>query len=809
MLYDDAEQVEVRHVIALYHYDVGIYGGGEAIPEGELYIRRNAISLMKRAVESTSAVDHPAMRPFFFFSDNCSEKEDFYLALLQQHDGDLSGAQKPPSAQRFEVTDMISLLQRLHSSEEKKHTRWINAMAGRLFLALYKTSEIEQFVRSKLTKKIARVKKPAFLSDVVIQKIDLGEGPPYITNPRMKDINVDGSCSVEMDVDYSGNFKIQVATKARIELGSRFKAREVDLVLSVVLKKLDGHAIVRFKPPPSNRIWVTFVSMPKMEMSIEPIVSSRQITYNIILRAIESRIREVVAETAVFPNWDDIPFADTMSKRFRGGIWAEDGSGEEKKEEEEGDDRGAPVNTEEEVDSPKVPSTESPEKAPESPDTPVSATSDVPTEELLPTQPPLRNQRSRASSTAEKRPTMNTPKSLRPAAYASAGTAIVGTDTTTVDAFKENRKAHPHDAASRMIAISSRAQSQSPSTSPVESPFGLPERPLTARSHTSLASNHRQADGEGTGDPRSKVRQAGGESTREDHQPHDEGIRNPRQAGGKGTRENHQPYDKETRNSRTNSVDTITTAASSTTTTSTEPRTRNRGSLGSMPGFGNDPKLHTAATSGTTLGSQGSSATASKHSLASLGSATASVARKWGWRSFNKNGERDLTLSKPTPESENKEGTPAHPIGRGRPLPPPGTPLPMPEKEGIKRALTAGGAAPKRKPVASSILFKPPTSSSDSALAPPVPKLENQRQKETSSGDRRHDGGDGDDDRRETGDGGGLLVVAAPPVDDLQPSSPLSNTRAEEEHSSSPPFEPDDDRGETRSFDARSTRSKP
>lgn len=81
---------------------------------------------------------------------------------------------------------------------------------------------------------------------------------------------------------------------------------------------------VRIKPPPSNRLWITFEAPPKMELSLEPIVSSRQITYGVILRAIESRIREVVNETLVYPNWDDIPFSSTQPHQLRGGVWKDD-----------------------------------------------------------------------------------------------------------------------------------------------------------------------------------------------------------------------------------------------------------------------------------------------------------------------------------------------------------------------------------------------------------------------------------------------------------------------------------------------------
>lgn len=68
---------------------------------------------------------------------------------------------------------------------------------------------------------------------------------------------------------------------------------------------------------------MTFETMPKMELDIEPIVGSRQIIWNPILRVIESRIREVIAETIVLPHWDDTPFTDTLSQLFRGGIWEE------------------------------------------------------------------------------------------------------------------------------------------------------------------------------------------------------------------------------------------------------------------------------------------------------------------------------------------------------------------------------------------------------------------------------------------------------------------------------------------------------
>jgi hypothetical protein len=45
MLYDNEDQLEVRHVISLAHYRTDVYAGGEKIPEGELWIKRNCMLL--------------------------------------------------------------------------------------------------------------------------------------------------------------------------------------------------------------------------------------------------------------------------------------------------------------------------------------------------------------------------------------------------------------------------------------------------------------------------------------------------------------------------------------------------------------------------------------------------------------------------------------------------------------------------------------------------------------------------------------------------------------------------------------------
>ena len=495
MLFDSIEQIVVRHVISLDHHDISIYGGGNEIPEGELWIKRNAICLTRKPsvgdVTSTS-------KPFYLFCENCSAKEDFYFALLQNQERLPGMSVFPPRPQQFELKDIISLVQKLHSSEEHLQTRWINAFIGRIFLAMYKTQAIEDCIRLKITKKIARVQKPAFLSGILLQKVDMGHSAPYITNPRLKDLNVDGECCAEADLRYSGKVRIEVAATARIELGTRFRPREVHLVLAVVLKKLEGHVLLRLKPPPSNRLWFSFEKMPVIEMHIEPIVSSRQITYGIILRAIESRIREVIAETLVLPHWDDNPFTDTVNQHFRGGIWMKD----EMAAESLPTQNDSPVDN---CDNTK----QSNELDPHLPALPAqterSSSLPLPIDPPLPSPglgPEFRKEKKSPSLSADhpdlgvatgipKKPEM--PKAIRTLSTSSStATPVLSTDHASTENVMDefNRKQHKPSATSAMIAISNKSQPTSPTITPAGSPPLPQSHEVLTTSHSTITENH-------------------------------------------------------------------------------------------------------------------------------------------------------------------------------------------------------------------------------------------------------------------------------------------------------------------------------
>ncbi len=641
MLYDDSEQLEVRHVISLPHHKVSIYGGEEAIPEGELWIKRNAICLSSKSNEDGGT------KPFFFFSENCSDKEDFYFALLQNQEIKPNARDNPPRPQQYEVKDIITLVQKLHSSEEQLQTRWINALIGRAFLALYKTQAVEDLIREKITKKISRVKKPTFLSSIALRDINMGESAPLITNPRLKELTVDGDCYAEADVKYSGNFRLEIAATARIDLGARFKAREVNLVLAVVIKKVEGHGLIRFKPPPSNRVWVTFETMPDIEMTIEPIVSSRQITYNMVLRAIESRIREVIAETVVYPHWDDAPFTHTERQEFRGGIWARSSHSSQS-------DHPSQINVPEEVpeDEGEAGANSAVPVSPKSRDNRtmsmpslVDATPPVPVSQKSSSSTHTLNEgiNGAASTGAEKR--AEPPKAIRSRSFASAANPLL--DNINVDSIKYDTKPkHRPDATSVMMAISHRSQT----TSPVDTPVGSPQE------HPTMLENRRERGSSSSN------------SSKPSSIPEEGTIQITSSSPSRASTFT---------SSSPSRASTFTSGCTSPASTFLTPASRNY--LSSKPTVGDEAK-HSGPTE-------------KRPTMVALGAATA-AAKKWGWGVLNRNGEQK-SFSGQNADGE-RAGTPEHPIGRGRPLPPPGQPLPFPDRPSSK---VSQNGVPKRKSV--------------------------------------------------------------------------------------------------------------
>ncbi|KGG51965.1 hypothetical protein DI09_233p20 [Mitosporidium daphniae] len=71
---------------------------------------------------------------------------------------------------------------------------------------------------------------------------------------------------------------------------------------------------MKIKPPPSDRLWYGFYEMPKMELSIEPLVSTRAIKWSLVTSVIEKRLNESMEEYFVLPNMEELGLPPMKSR---------------------------------------------------------------------------------------------------------------------------------------------------------------------------------------------------------------------------------------------------------------------------------------------------------------------------------------------------------------------------------------------------------------------------------------------------------------------------------------------------------------
>jgi hypothetical protein len=491
-----------------------------------------------------------------------------------------------------------------------------------------------------------------------------------------------------------------------------------------------------------------------------------------ILRQIENRIKEVVAESIVLPYWDDIAFFSTEGKRWRGGIWVDDtpvrAPGGLETAAEDGDDEIEHLEPDN-LSGSTVPMEKSMS-------VPVLVESSQPTTFSRRTAKSLfnlANPKASASSTSVDTTKSDKPRAIRHGSFTSASSPIVSTDVTNADALKPATPPERSYATSVMTAISIKSQSPSPA----QTPHGSPSRPSgfgKARSHSSASS---QSD-RGFNEPLTK--QPTVEATI-DNLPISSEIypQSPNSINGVSQRSDSQEISSHLRRQDSTSSSTMSDGVLG---HGQEPTPQ-------KPFINHSPRQNSASSSAKSVNNSENLIVPGKRITLTTVANAAATARRWGLNALQRNTDqnRDVSLDR---DGNNI----SQPMGRGRPLPPPGIPLPPPDR----KKPTAPIPVPKRKPISPPVLPQRPARPSSYESSPisdpqlPVADRSNRDVRDSSTADpllsltgniskkvkpagppplpRRHD-----NQSSATANDDGLFVVAAPP--DSEPATPLSESK--------------------------------
>ncbi|KAJ3388095.1 hypothetical protein HDU92_001640 [Lobulomyces angularis] len=336
LFFKDETETDLLSSISLAKFKVDLYP--KNVKEIDLYLKFNPIRLISKENEG---------EVYYLYADNASDKEDWFMLIYEAStlptDMDIEMQEKIIQKKlqfketlKYSMSKLISTVK--SQGESSGNSEWLNAIIGRMFVSIHEDFKIKNHLISKIENilKANSATQHQFLGDIVIDKLEIGDSIPMLTNPKLLEISSNGSVSVEMDIEYNGGAQIVAGTTAVISVPSldnfiKVSPFEMPLVLGIAIRKFKAKVLLKIKPNfESNRIWFGLYGDPGMhlelEITLERNLLNKAIQLEVLNHYIVNRIKAKLNELIVLPEMESIPF---WCSNGAGGIFQDEDINEE------------------------------------------------------------------------------------------------------------------------------------------------------------------------------------------------------------------------------------------------------------------------------------------------------------------------------------------------------------------------------------------------------------------------------------------------------------------------------------------------
>lgn len=323
-MYDSEEQTNCAGVALIEGCKIDLYP--HTLLLDEIYKKEHPL----RVVNDAGRPLFEGRPRLYLYAATASEKEDWLFALRQASQpasesllpsdavarttADTSANSEEAPSRGFaplrdprlaDAVFMERLNRYVRAPTMDKSAQWLNAILGRLFFNMFRSNDLERFFRKKFERKAATIPKPFFLGDLVLRSVFVGQSLPMFSRGQLHSVTNLGELLASVDVFYPGGFRMQIETEIRWDI-PKVKTIVVPIVMSIHVRRMSGRALLRIKPPPSDRLWLGFYTPPVLDMDIEPVVSSKALTWSVVKAGMMKHLHDTMAEFIVLPNMDDL-----------------------------------------------------------------------------------------------------------------------------------------------------------------------------------------------------------------------------------------------------------------------------------------------------------------------------------------------------------------------------------------------------------------------------------------------------------------------------------------------------------------------